>query len=397
MTIFVTTPMQSQKHSERARWLGLVFAALIAITYATILVQKPQYNWDLIPYVAIALSHSGEPAATLREKTYETIERSVAPEALDVLRGDTGFKNSEYNRGADYRHMVAHDSKIFADQLPLYTVKPAYPAIISLVSRAGVDLVTASLAVSAVGYVAICILLYVWISRWLSPAMSLLVTAILSLTPFLTQLPRLATPDSLSVFTLMLGTFLVTETRFLKAGSVVFICSLFFRPENVIYVLIFMAYLLATRRMSLVSFLITLCAAFGIYFAETRLTHNYGWTILFYFTYFDWRVLEDASINSLKLSDYAYVYAEEIFKLFSSRNAVFPLITLSAMGAFMLKFDLPRLLRDRYFHLVLLAAVSMAARTAAMPGEPERSLLFSLMLSTVALVYACVLPIKIAK
>ena len=397
MTIFVTTPMQSQKHSERARWLGLTFVALIAITYATILVQKPQYNWDLIPYIAIALSHSGEPAATLREKTYETIERSVAPEALNVLRGDAGFKNSEYNRGADYRHMVANDSKIFADQLPLYTVKPAYPAIINLVSRVGINLVTASLAVSAAGYVAICILLYVWISRWLSPAMSLLITAILSLTPFLTQLPRLATPDSLSVFTLLTGTFLVTETRFFKIGLVAFICSLFFRPENVIYALVFVAYLLATRRISLVSSSVTLCAAFGVYFAETRLTHNYGWTTLFYFTYFDWKVLEDASMNSLKLSDYAHVYAEEIFKLFSSRNAVIPLVTLAALGALMLKFDLARLLLDRYFHLVLLAAVSMAARTAAMPGEPERSLLFSLMLSTVALVYVCALPTNIAE
>src|ERR1700730_5847568 len=137
MIIFPAIHMQSKTIIPRARRIGLVFAALISIIYAAVFAQKPLYNWDLIPYVAVALMDAGQPAETLREKTYETIERSVAPEALDFLRGDTDFKNSKYNRGADYRHMVAHDSKIFSDQLPLYSVKPGYPAIISLVSRTG--------------------------------------------------------------------------------------------------------------------------------------------------------------------------------------------------------------------------------------------------------------------
>ena len=41
--------------------------------------------------------------------------------------------------------MVAHDSKIFADQLPFYTVKPVYPALMSLFVRAGVNPVTATI------------------------------------------------------------------------------------------------------------------------------------------------------------------------------------------------------------------------------------------------------------
>ena len=52
--------------------------------------------------------------------------------------------------------MVANDLKIFADQLPFYTVKPVYPALMSLLYRVGVNPVTASIAISATAYAAIC-------------------------------------------------------------------------------------------------------------------------------------------------------------------------------------------------------------------------------------------------
>ena len=63
--------------SRRARLIGLVLAALISGIYATWFAQKPLYNWDMIPYVAIALLDAGQPADTLREKTYDIIKNST--------------------------------------------------------------------------------------------------------------------------------------------------------------------------------------------------------------------------------------------------------------------------------------------------------------------------------
>ena len=115
-------------------------------------------------------------------------------EAHEFLFGGSEFKKDTYNRGADYRYMVAHDLKIFADQLPFYTVKPVYPALMSLFVRAGVNPVTATMIISGAAYAAICLLLYVWISRWINPAISLVITALLSLNPVLIPLAQLATP-----------------------------------------------------------------------------------------------------------------------------------------------------------------------------------------------------------
>jgi len=379
-----------QNVSRPTRLVGLVLAALISGIYATWFAQRPLYNWDMIPYVAIALLDAGQPADTLREKTYEIIKNSTAEEAHEFLFGGSKYKKDAYNRGADYRYMVANDSKIFSDQLPFYTVKPVYPALMSLLYRIGLDPVRASIAISATAYAAICLLLYVWITQWLNPALSLPIAALLSLNPILTPLAQLATPDALSVFVLLLGTFFVMETRFLRTGISIFIASVLIRPENIIYAFIFLAFLAAIRRLALTSCAIGLCVAFGIYFAETRLSHNYGWATLFYFTFIDWRILEGALASSLGLSDYAYIYAKELFRLVFSRGAAFPVFALVFFGTILLKFDRPQPWRDPYLHIVFLATVYAAARTAALPGEPDRTLAFPYMLITIAFIHACV-------
>ena len=66
--------------SRRARLIGLVLAALISGIYATWFAQRPLYNWDMIPYVAIALLDAGQPADTLREKAYDIIRKSTPAE-----------------------------------------------------------------------------------------------------------------------------------------------------------------------------------------------------------------------------------------------------------------------------------------------------------------------------
>src|SRR4029078_5808814 len=389
MTTFRAGELRDFVNFRPAGRIGLILAALISAVYAAWFSSRPLYNWDIIPYVAVALRDAGHPADTLRQQTYEIMERSSPREAHEFLFGGSIYKKDTYNRGADYRYMVANDSKIFADQLPLYTVKPVYPALMSLLYRVGVNPVRASIAISATAYAAICLLLYVWISQWLNPALSLPIAALLSLNPILTPLAQLATPDALSVFVLLLGTFFVFETKFLRSGIGIFIASILIRPENIIYAFIFLGFLAAIRKLPLTSCAIGLCVAFGIYFAETRLSQNYGWSTLFYFTFIDWRILEGAPASSLGLSDYAHIYAKEVFRLVFSRGAAFPVFALAGFGALLLKFDRLQPWRDPCLQLVFLAAVYAAARTTALPGERYRTLAFPYMLIAIAFIHAC--------
>ena len=47
---------------------------------------------------------------------------------------------------------------------------------------------------------------------------------------------------------LLLGTFLAIELRYAASGIAVFVLSILVRPENIIYVFIFAAYLLFTAQ-----------------------------------------------------------------------------------------------------------------------------------------------------
>ena len=147
---------------------------------------------------------------------------------------------------------------------------------------------------------------------------------------------------------LLLGTFLAIEMRHPAAGIAVFVLSILVRPENIIYVFIFSAYLLITHRLTVIKFFIALGVAFALYIVQTRLSHNYGWSILFHFTFFDWTVLEHKSNLSANLSAYANVYLKEIFRMFFSRGVAFPSFVLVAFGALVLRYDPPQSWRDPY-------------------------------------------------
>jgi hypothetical protein len=387
-TKLTTLDARSSADQHRARWLGLSIAVIFSVIVATVLAQRPLYNWDLVPYVAIALKNAGEPADSLRQKTFDTLKRSVPDDAYEFLSGGSEYKASPYNRAGDYRFLVAHDSKIFSDQLPLYAVKPVYPALMSLLSKMGINPVTAAIVISATAYVAICLLLYVWMSRWLPVLISLPMLALFSLNPFFATLPQFTTPDPISVFTLLLGTFLIFETKHARFGALAFTLAVLVRPENIIYAVIFQLYELITRRIAIIYFFAALCAAFAVYFTEVTLSHNYGWQVLFYFTFFDWKVLQNPGLISLSLTDYVTVYAKEFARMILARGSAFPLFVMAGFGALLLKLE-REAWRDPYVQLLLLTAICAAARTLAFPGESERSLVFAYMLTTLTLIEAC--------
>ena len=391
MTTFRAAQVNSFLNSRTAGRVGLILAGLMSAFYATWFAQRPLYNWDIIPYVAIALLDAGHPTESLRQKTYEIIERSTPTHAHEFLLGGSEYKKDTYNRGADYRYTVAHDSKVFADQLPLYTVKPAYPALMSLLVRFGVNPVTATMVVSGAGYAAICFLLYAWISRWINPAISLVLVGLLSLNPVLIPLAQLATPDSLSTFVLLLGTFLAIEIGYPALGVAIFVVSILVRPENIIYLFIFLVFLAATKRLSIVLGAIAFALAFALYFVETRLSHNYGWRVLFDFTFFDWTILQHPADTPFGLFDYVNVYVKELFRMFFTRGVAFPSFLLIGIAIFLMRYHSPQLWHEPYVQLALVALLYIVARTAVLPGEPDRALVFPYTLLAICFIRACYL------
>ena len=143
---FCAAKMTGFVNSHAAAWVGLGLAALMSMLYAAWFAQRPLYNWDIIPYVAVALLDAGQPADSVRQKTYEIVERSTPPDAHDFLVWRLGVQEGQVQprrRLPLYGQRMTQ--KYLPIQLPFYTVKPAYPALVSVLVRAGVNPVTGTM------------------------------------------------------------------------------------------------------------------------------------------------------------------------------------------------------------------------------------------------------------
>lgn len=358
--------------------VGLLIVALLSAFYAAYFAARPTYNWDMVAYVAVALLDEGTAADRVHDVTYDLAKQAEPAAAY-----------ADLTDGNDYRRLVAGDAARFAEQLPFYTVKPVYPWLMSLLHRAGIELVAASVAIAAAAYAGISLLLYIWLVRWLKPLVAVPVMALLALCPYLTPLAHLSTPDSLSVLTLLATLFCLTEAISVAAGLVLLALAILVRPENVVYAVVLPAWLAWTGRLRPLRAAAAILVMIAVYLATTRWSGNYGWTTLFYFTYVDDTIDLARFVSPLGLGDYVRIYVQQIDKAVFLPSEGVPLFLLVGLGVVLLKWRRPASLGDRYLQLALLGVAFIVLRTLAFPGDAHRALVAPYLMLVVAFVQAC--------
>jgi hypothetical protein len=361
------------KCSWRALGAVTLIVGLIAGYYAV----RPHYNWDMIAYMAVALIDEGASAAAAHDEVYKVAAETVPATAFRNLTQSTPHLILDYR-----------DPDRFAMVLPFYTVKPLYPALMALLHKAGVNLVAASLVVTATFYVATCLLLFFWISRWVGPLASGPLTCLIAFLPYLTDVLRLATPDMMSLFCIMLGVYGAIERKSTALCIVAFTLAVAARPESIIYSLGIAAYVAVTRK-AFYGSLAWAAASLALYWLETRLSGNYGWKTLMYYTFVDSTVDLPNFRSPLGIADYLRIYIRGIDTTVFSQSEGFGTAVLLAFGAVARKLH-AREWRDPYLQLVFLAFVFMAVRTMILPADAYRALLPAYMMILVAFVQACV-------
>jgi hypothetical protein len=358
-------------------WTALGAVTLIVGLIAGYYASRPQYNWDMIAYMAVALIDEGTPVASAHDEVYK-----IAAETVPAI----AFRN--LTQGTPHFILDYRDPDRFAMLLPFYTVKPLYPALIALLHKAGVNLVAASLTVTATFYVATCLLLFFWISRWVGPLVSAPLTCLIAFLPYLTVVLRLATPDMMSLFFIMLGVYGAIERKSTALCIVAFALAVAARPESIIYSLGIAAYVAVTRK-TFYGPVAWAAVSLALYGLETRLSGNYGWKTLMYYTFVDSTVDLPNFRSPLGVADYLKIYFRGIDDTVFSQSEGFGTAVLLAFGAVARKLH-ARDWRNPYLQLVFLAFVFMAARTLILPADAYRALLPAYMMILVAFVQACV-------
>lgn len=370
----------ANKVTARFTAFGLFLLVLMANIYAA----KPAYNWDLIGYVATAISYTENSPEVIHSKTYETVKQVVPQETFSLLtdldpqvdRMSQRFSPTDLIhrahalRTTSYRAAIATTPTFLVQQIPLYSVKPIYPALMWTLNAAGVDLVTASVIISKASYFGIGILIFVWLSAYLSPLLSFGGAALLSSVVYLVRLSINSSPDALSSLFILAAMYLLVERKHAKGALVLLVISVGVRPDNILLLAPTALYVAIFQRGNLGwATACGLAGAMVVYFAETVLSGAYSWPTHFYFSFVE--VLhEPANFTSpLTFKDYLKIY---VFRAIPAHLdlGVIVFVFLAAFSA-LLRFKLvgPR---DIYFHILIVIVLYMIAHFLAFPGEKER-------------------------
>jgi len=207
---------------SRPSSLVVVLAASVLVAYAGW--AKPYFNWDLLPYTAVALRFGGVPEDVLHVRTY-TAARERLPEPVYHMLAEV----------EGYRRTVAADADAFRHQLPYYAAKPAFPALLAVANALGVHPIRSATLLPRVIYLFLGAAVVWWAAAAFGGATGPLVGLALAGLPFVIEVACLATPDGLSACFIVTALVLLLHRREPRWALAAATLAVLVRPDNVIW------------------------------------------------------------------------------------------------------------------------------------------------------------------
>lgn len=237
--------------------------------------RTPEYNFDMLPYIALVVKMENKDIPTIHRATYQSVRENVPPEIYQRLTDSVN----------PYRKKMKENAAYFFGQLPFYMIKPFYTALIYLFYKAGSSLPHATVLPSIIAYLLTSLLLLYWLEKYLSLAPAVILgLLILFSSPFL-AVARMSTPDGLSALLLFSAVYFILEKPAPLPLFLLLAASLFARLDNVIAcfgLLTLSLFAEGNRKISLrLYFSITIALAL-CYFLITLSTRSFGWSPFFY-------------------------------------------------------------------------------------------------------------------
>jgi len=182
---------------------------------------------------------------------------------------------------------------------PLYAIRPIYLGILSALSRL-LPIQRAINLVSAASLLAIGVVVLVWTGKPLQTSLLMAVSPILNL-------GRMGTPDALAALFAIAAVWLIYVRRQNIGGLVLLFVSLGIRTDNILLLLAVLVWLFWQRRIPLYFSVVLALLAIGMVAAINHSAGNYGWIVLFRFSFVGGRYPAQIP-HSLTLSEYSRAF-----------------------------------------------------------------------------------------
>lgn len=357
--------------SGRLRILCAAVYSVVLLTIVGYAQLRPVNNWDMVAYVGIARSIGSTDTAALHDEVYELLEASVDADSYRALTA-TG---SERTSAAPFLAETASSSRAFAEQLPFYLVKPAYPLLIAAADQLGMNPFAASVLIASLGYVAFALLLLVWLQRQLAPLVATGLAILIVVSPPFAILARLSTPDSLSLFVIVASAYALAVRRAPGIALGLSLLGILIRPNAAVWAVLLAAYLLVLARgrdrPARWLPIATMVAAIIIYVGLTRWAGYYPYPTLFHHALIEYLPYPAEFESTFGILDYARQYVHELLAF--QYGAALLFLPLAAI-VLLARRHLGGPSTDLIAGLTVLAILAAAAQWIVYPIEPERIL-----------------------
>ncbi len=315
----------------------IVLAILaILLTVTVLVIRRPYYNWDMFPYMAIAIGHESVPFDSTHREVYRIARATLPPADFDAIS----------TRQPD----LMSDAAAFEGILKYYTIKPGYNLVVAGLCSLGINPVTATALPSAVSYFLLGCLLLFWTLHTGPAGPAGLFTLVIALAPSLIDLARYSSPDMLCALISTAGIMLILAARPIT-GMTFLLAAVWIRPDAALLLAIATFALTMSSNLRWPAAAVFLLAAIG--------------SILFLFkgsSLFSEYLLLESSAN-----DRMSAYLEGMGSVF--RSYTIPAIVLSAV---LLQFRKALRKNDPGYWLVLAASATLFARYLLHPFVEDR-------------------------
>ena len=204
---------------------------------------------------------------------------------------------------------------------PLYAIRPLYLATIEVVARRGVPIQRAINLVSVLSLFGIGMVLLGWTHR---PFYCALMMA----TPAINGLGRIGTPDALSSLLLLASMWALVRRR-LFPGILLLLVSVWSRTDNILIVILLLAWLAGTGKLSLSQSAVLSLLAVASVLVINHFSGNYGWSVLFRYSFIGGRSPAEIAAH-VSLRDYIVAVGRGVAGIGGQELALWTLLGLAA-------------------------------------------------------------------
>jgi hypothetical protein len=268
--------------------------------------QRPQYNWDMIAYVALASYSDTSDTAARHENVYRSLARSVPSNTYETLA-----------HGSQSRTLRSSSPVVFDELLYFYKIRVVYIGLIRACSYLGVSPFFASHLISALAASLGFFLLFLTFRSYMAPWLMYLLP-VFAVNLGLAEIAQLSTPDALAFLALVVSIFLFLRNHWLFPISLP--AMVLVRTDLIIFPLIFSLLMVYRGYFRQIVALASFVASLLVYLWLNYHFSYPGWTQVFAFTCLFRSDLIEAQRYTLSLHDYFWCFSKGLWHALTSQS-----------------------------------------------------------------------------